>query len=179
MTFDRKFDQAAERLRGVHRVDAPESIVSGASGEKKSADNLPGDLPGNTGTRPSCLLDNLLVAGVNSTCQHDHRGGTLMAIPFRSRREVWMRVKDPAKIRRWRKQRHFTQRDLAYLVRRSQTAIYALECGKLRTISEDFAIAVAARLDVPWEELFEAEEIKPMPAVATGVRTGARVLAAA
>jgi transcriptional regulator with XRE-family HTH domain len=85
-----------------------------------------------------------------------------------------MRVKDPAKIRRWRKQRHFTQRDLAYLVRRSQTAIYALEAGKLRTISEDFAIAVAARLDVPWEELFEAHESDPVPAVANGSRSTGR-----
>lgn len=94
-----------------------------------------------------------------------------MATPFRSRREVWMRVKDPAKIRRWRKQRHFTQRDLAYLVRRSQTAIYALEAGKLRTISEDFAIAIAARLDVPWEELFEARECELLPAVTSAAHS--------
>lgn len=80
-----------------------------------------------------------------------------------------MKVKDPAQIRRWRKQRHFSQRDLAYLVRRSQTAIYALEKGTLRTVSEDFAIAIAARLDVPWEDLFEARELDPVPAVTTGV----------
>lgn len=79
-----------------------------------------------------------------------------------------MRVKDPAKIRRWRRQRHYTQRELAYLVRRSQTAIYALETGKLRTISEDFAIAVAARLDVPWEELFEVNESELLPSMASG-----------
>ncbi|WP_263121156.1 helix-turn-helix transcriptional regulator [Cellulomonas sp. RIT-PI-Y] len=89
-----------------------------------------------------------------------------------------MRVKDPAKIRRWRKQRHFTQRDLAYLVRRSQTAIYALEVGKLRTISEDFALAVAARLDVPWEELFEAAESKSMASMTTAVRRTATLAAA-
>lgn len=93
-----------------------------------------------------------------------------MATPFRSRRkDVWMRVKDPAQIRRWRRQRHFSQRDLAYLVRRSQTAIYALETGKLRTISEDFAIAVAARLDVPWEDLFEAHDAIVAPTVSNGV----------
>ena len=92
-----------------------------------------------------------------------------MAIPYRSRREVWMRVKDPAQIRRWRKQRHFTQRDLAHLVRRSQTAIYALETGRLPTITEDFAIAVAARLDVPWEDLFEAHEVRPMHLTTTAV----------
>lgn len=85
--------------------------------------------------------------------------------PPRTRREIWMKVKDPAQIRRWRKQRHFSQRDLAYLVRKSQTAIYAIETGKMRTISEDFAIALAARLDVPWEELFEAREGVVAPAL--------------
>lgn len=80
-----------------------------------------------------------------------------------------MKVKDPAQIRRWRKQRHFSQRDLAYLVRKSQTAIYAVETGKMRTISEDFAIALAARLDVPWEDLFEAHEVDMLPAVTSGV----------
>lgn len=82
-----------------------------------------------------------------------------------------MRVKDPAKIRRWRKQRHYTQRELAFLVRRSQTAIYALETGRLPTVSEDFALAVAARLDVPWEDLFEAHESPALPTVTNGVRT--------
>lgn len=85
--------------------------------------------------------------------------------PPRIRREIWMKVKDPAQIRRWRKQRHYTQRELAYLVRKSQTAIYAVETGKMRTISEDFAIALAARLDVPWEELFEAHEVNFMPSM--------------
>lgn len=74
-----------------------------------------------------------------------------------------MQVKDPAQIRRWRKQRHFSQRDLAFLVRRSQTAIYAVETGKLRNIEEDFALALAARLDVPWEDLFVAHEHIVMP----------------
>lgn len=70
-----------------------------------------------------------------------------------------MRVKDPAKIRRWRVQRHYSQRDLAYLVRRSQAAIWQIENGKLRNLEEDFALAIAARLDVPWEDLFEAHEV--------------------
>ncbi|TKR27163.1 helix-turn-helix transcriptional regulator [Cellulomonas hominis] len=85
-----------------------------------------------------------------------------------------MRVKDPAQIRRWRRQRHFSQRDLAYLVRRSQTAIYALEAGKLRTVSEDFAIAIAARLDVPWEELFEARQVSAVPPPSSAVHTEMR-----
>lgn len=82
-----------------------------------------------------------------------------------------MKVKDPAQIRRWRKQRHFSQRDLAYLVRRSQTAIYAIENGKLRNIEEDFALAIAARLDVPWEDLFEAHEHERVPNMASGAPT--------
>lgn len=80
-----------------------------------------------------------------------------------------MRVKNPAQIRRWRKQRHFSQRDLAYLVRRSQSTIYLLETGGMTTCSEDLALAIAARLDVPWEELFEAHESEGMPAVSSAV----------
>lgn len=81
------------------------------------------------------------------------------------RKETWMRVKDPAKIRRWRKQRFYSQRDLAFLVRRSQNTIYLIESGKMPTLSEDLAVAIAARLDVPWEDLFEEETLKPMPEV--------------
>lgn len=81
------------------------------------------------------------------------------------RKEFWMQVRDPAAIRRWRKQRRYTQRELAMLVRRSHTTIYALETGRLRTISEDLAIAIAARLDVPWEHLFDAKELVVVPEV--------------
>lgn len=83
----------------------------------------------------------------------------------RIRKETWMKVKDPGQLRRWRKQRHFSQRDLAYLVRRTQTTIYRLEAGTLTTITEDLALAIAARLDVPWEDLFEAHERVVEPAV--------------
>lgn len=82
-----------------------------------------------------------------------------------------MRVIDPAKIRRWRKQRHYSQDELAYLVGRSQQSISLIERGQLRTISEDFAIALASRLDVPWEDLFEAHESETMPAVSTAVHS--------
>ncbi len=79
-----------------------------------------------------------------------------------------MRVKDPAQIRRRRERHRFTQRDLAHLVRRSQTAVHALETGRLRTVSDEFALAVAARLDAPWEELFEATDSSVAPRVTTG-----------
>lgn len=81
------------------------------------------------------------------------------------RREYWMRVIDPARIRRQRKFKRFSQRELAYLVRRTQSTIYLIETGKLRDVSEDLAIAIAARLDLPWEDLFEAREASSLPAV--------------
>lgn len=81
-----------------------------------------------------------------------------------------MRVKDGGQIRRWRKQKHFSQRELAYLVRRTQSTIYLIETGKLRSISEDLGIAIAARLDVPWEDLFEAHEVEAVPVLTHGSR---------
>lgn len=78
---------------------------------------------------------------------------------YRSRRsDVWMKVKDPEAIRRWRKRAGFTQTDLAGLCRCSQTTIHLLETGKLMAITEDLALLLAKRLGVPWEDLFEARE---------------------
>jgi putative transcriptional regulator len=71
--------------------------------------------------------------------------------------EACMLVKDGALVRRARKQRRFSQRELAFLVRRSQSTIYLIETNRLKTITEDLAIAIAARLEVPWEGLFEAD----------------------
>lgn len=82
-----------------------------------------------------------------------------------------MRVKDGGQVRRWRKQRRFSQRELAFLVRRTQSTIYLIETGKLRSISEDLAIAIAARLDVPWEDLFDAHEVEVVAEVAHGARS--------
>lgn len=96
--------------------------------------------------------------------------------PPRQRKEYWMRVKDPAAIRRRRKWKRFSQDELAYLVNKSQQSISLIEQGKMRTISEEFAIAIAARLDVPWEELFEAHEIEVGTAVSSDVHSdGKRV----
>lgn len=84
------------------------------------------------------------------------------------RLECWMEVKDPGTLRRCRKSKGYTQRELAYLVRRSHTTIYALEAGKLKNITEDLACAIAARLDRDWEDLFVAHEVVAMPDVAIG-----------
>lgn len=85
--------------------------------------------------------------------------------PPHNRKEAWMKVKDPAALRRWRLQERLSQTELAFLVRRSQTTIYLLETGGMKTLSEDLALAIAARLRVPWEELFELQEPKHMPTV--------------
>ncbi|AUM17398.1 helix-turn-helix transcriptional regulator [Rhodococcus ruber] len=86
-----------------------------------------------------------------------------------------MKVKDPGQIRRWRKQRHYTQRELAYLVRRTQATIWQIEAGRLTNISEDLAVAIAARLDVPWEDLFTAHESVLVPTMESAVNSEHRV----
>lgn len=71
---------------------------------------------------------------------------------------VWMQVKDPATVKRWRKHRRLTQRELAFLCRCSQNAISLIEKGDMLTLSEDLALEIAYRLDIPWEDLFVARE---------------------
>ncbi|UAJ16476.1 helix-turn-helix DNA binding domain protein [Gordonia phage Dolores] len=78
-----------------------------------------------------------------------------------------MEVKDPAKLRRERKQKRYTQRELGMLVRRTQTTIYKLETGQLKNITEDLALAIAARLDCHWEDLFVAHEEEAAPVVSS------------
>lgn len=87
------------------------------------------------------------------------------------RKESWMRVKDPSALRRKRLNRKYSQRDLAFLVRRSQNTIYLLENGKMKTLSEDLALLLAARLEVEWEDYFELEENEVMPKVTNAVHS--------
>ncbi len=91
-----------------------------------------------------------------------------------------MKVKDPAAIRRRRQQERFSQRDLAALVRRSQTTIWMIESGQLKTISEELAIAIASRLHRDWEELFDLEEHEVVPRLTkeSGNERHGRVLSA-
>ena len=79
-----------------------------------------------------------------------------------------MRVKDPAALRRRRMNKRYSQRELAFLVRKSQNTISLLELGKQKTLTEDLAVAIAARLDCDWEDLFVLEERELVPAVTTG-----------
>ena len=76
-----------------------------------------------------------------------------------------MRVKDPEALRRKRKNRRYSQADLAHLVRREQQTMSLLETGRMKTLSEDLALLIAARLDVDWEDFFELEEHEVMPSV--------------
>lgn len=66
-----------------------------------------------------------------------------------------MRVKDPALLRERRVRRRLTQRELAFLVRRSQATVWQLENGQLRTVTPQLARAIADRLDTPCTDLFE------------------------
>lgn len=82
-----------------------------------------------------------------------------------------MRVKNPDALRRKRVNRRYSQRDLAMLVKRSQTTIYLLETGQMKTLSEDLALHIAARLDVDWEDYFDLEEHEIMPKMTSGSHT--------
>ncbi len=76
-----------------------------------------------------------------------------------------MEIRDPAAMRRARKEKRYSQRDLGHLVRRTQTTIHKIETGRLKNISEDLALALAGRLDRHWEDLFVAHDDIPMPAM--------------
>lgn len=74
-----------------------------------------------------------------------------------------MEVRDPAAVRRARKEKRYSQRDLGHLVRRTQTTIHKIETGQLKNISEDLALALAGRLDRHWEDLFVAHDVPAVP----------------
>jgi transcriptional regulator with XRE-family HTH domain len=85
-----------------------------------------------------------------------------------------MRAKDGgAPVKRARARKRFTQRELAYLSRCSQTAIYLLENGKLPTLSDELAQRIADRLDVDVEDLFEARSSSRMAEVSRDPVPGA------
>ncbi|MFJ4026059.1 helix-turn-helix transcriptional regulator [Paenarthrobacter sp. NPDC089989] len=81
-----------------------------------------------------------------------------------------MEIRDPELIRRRRLAKRFTQRDVAHLARRSQAAVQQVESGKMKTISEAFAMGIAFALDCDWEDLFIDHEHKVAPNVEGGTR---------
>lgn len=86
----------------------------------------------------------------------------------------WMQVIDGQKLQRHRKRNGLTQRELAFLVKTSQTTIYLLETGGMKTLTEKLALAIAKRLDMPWEDLFVAREAPRMSGVTNDGQTVSR-----
>lgn len=87
----------------------------------------------------------------------------------------WMKVVDKARLKRARLRKHYTQRELAVLVKTSQATISYLEGGTMRTLSEKLALAIARRLDCDWEDLFVAEEAPRVSGLANGAHTKQQV----
>ena len=77
---------------------------------------------------------------------------------LRHSREVWMRIIDHGRMRRARKRRGFTQRELAGLARCTQATISAIETGAMTGCSADLAESLAKWLDLDLEDVFERHE---------------------
>lgn len=82
----------------------------------------------------------------------------------------WMKVISGPVIRRHRLRKDLTQRQLAYLVGKTQTTIYLIESGQMSTVTEKLALDIAKRLDLPWEDLFEAREASRVSRMTTDAR---------
>jgi len=74
-----------------------------------------------------------------------------------------MRIRNRNALRRWRLQRGYSQRELAFLCGKTQATISHLENGLMTTCSDDLAVTISRRLNVPLEELFEAPRSLGMP----------------
>jgi putative transcriptional regulator len=86
-----------------------------------------------------------------------------------------MRVREGAALRRRRERLGLTQRELAFLARPcSQTTIYLLETRKMTTLTEELAVRIARRLDVPVDALFEDRQPLSMAVSATDHRVTRR-----
>ncbi|MEJ6544531.1 helix-turn-helix transcriptional regulator [Brachybacterium paraconglomeratum] len=90
---------------------------------------------------------------------------------IRYQREAWMLVKDPAAIRRARKARGFSQRDLAALCKCTQAAISALETGTMKSCSADLAKILCRRVERDLEDLFIDPKVEAVPMMTSGTRT--------
>lgn len=95
------------------------------------------------------------------------------------RRDVWMKMKDREQMKRWRVRKGLTQGELAFLAGCTQQTISLLETGKMTTLTEDLAIAIAKRLGNDWEDLFVACEAAVVPEVKSDVNSNLRGLVSA
>lgn len=76
-----------------------------------------------------------------------------------------MKVRDGgAPLKRKRKTAGLTQRELAYLVNRTDTTIWMLETGRMTQCSPDLAIDIARRLRCDVEDLFDERRSVPSSA---------------
>lgn len=87
-------------------------------------------------------------------------------------REVWMHVKDNARLRRRRRDKGFSQKQLAALVDCTQQYISLLESGNDADCSEKIAERISRWLDVDLEDFFEERSVVRMSPVATPSRGG-------
>lgn len=83
--------------------------------------------------------------------------------------EVWMYVRDHAKLRRRRRDKHLTQQQLAALVGCRQQYISKLERTD-HDCSPRIAEQISRWLDVDLEDYFEERSVSRMPTVTTDSR---------
>lgn len=88
----------------------------------------------------------------------------------RSRNEVWMYIKSPARLRRRRKDRKLSQVQLAALAGCTQQYISLLEKGDDHDCSERIAEKICRWLDVDLEDYFDERRVVPMPTVTSRSR---------
>lgn len=81
-----------------------------------------------------------------------------------------MHVKDPDKLRRRRRDRGFSQKQLASLVDCTQQYVSLLEKGTDTDCSERIAERICRWLDVPLEDFFDTNVVFRSSVVATGSR---------
>lgn len=88
------------------------------------------------------------------------------------REVVFMRVLDPARIRRERMSRMLSQRELARRCKRTHTALGKIESGVTDRIAEPFAMALAHQLGFRYQEVFaDLDGPEVMPEDVLGSRT--------
>lgn len=75
-------------------------------------------------------------------------------VPRPRRTEVYMRVIDPAKLRRARKRAGYTQDELARLARMAQQYVSMLETGADKDCSEQIAERICKYLDIDLGDYF-------------------------
>jgi putative transcriptional regulator len=76
-----------------------------------------------------------------------------------------MYVKEPNKLRRRRKDKGFSQQQLAALVGCTQQYISLMEAGDDRDCSEKIAERVSRWLDCELEDLFDERQVVHMPSI--------------